>query len=246
MGIDLTQPVAVHVVGVGGAGMSAIASVLAAMGHRVSGTDLKESAVARAAPGPGRRPCTSATTPPTSATSTLVAVSTAIPATQPRGPGRAASGASRCCGGPRSSTAIAATRRTVAVSGTHGKTTTSSMLALVLVEAGLRPSFIVGGELNEIGGGAVWDGRRAGSSSRPTRATARSSSCGADAGRRHERRGRPPRLLRRPRRGRGGLRPVPRRRPGPERRVRRRPGRGPSRRAPRRRAPTAPTPAPTT
>ncbi len=53
--------------------------------------------------------------------------------------------------------AIAATRRTVAVAGTHGKTTTSSMLALVLVEAGLRPSFIIGGDVNEIGTGAVWD-----------------------------------------------------------------------------------------
>jgi UDP-N-acetylmuramate--alanine ligase len=53
--------------------------------------------------------------------------------------------------------AIAATRRTVAVAGTHGKTTTSSMLALVLSEAGMRPSFVVGGELNEIGSGAVWD-----------------------------------------------------------------------------------------
>ena len=53
--------------------------------------------------------------------------------------------------------AIASTRRCIAVSGTHGKTTTSSMLALVLVEAGLNPSFIIGGELNEIGGGAVWD-----------------------------------------------------------------------------------------
>ena len=52
MGIDLTQPVAVHVVGVGGAGMSAIASVLAAMGHRVTGSDLKESAGARAAARP--------------------------------------------------------------------------------------------------------------------------------------------------------------------------------------------------
>jgi UDP-N-acetylmuramate--alanine ligase len=53
--------------------------------------------------------------------------------------------------------AIVATRRAVAVAGTHGKTTTSSMLALILVEAGLRPSFIVGGELNEIGTGAAWD-----------------------------------------------------------------------------------------
>src|SRR5439155_6830280 len=47
-------------------------------------------------------------------------------------------------------------RRTVAVAGTHGKTTTTSMLALVLTEAGLAPSSIIGGEVNEIGGGAVW------------------------------------------------------------------------------------------
>src|SRR5205085_6636969 len=53
--------------------------------------------------------------------------------------------------------AIAATRRCVAVSGTHGKTTTSSMLALALVQAGLEPSFIIGGELNAVGGGAAWD-----------------------------------------------------------------------------------------
>jgi UDP-N-acetylmuramate--alanine ligase len=55
-------------------------------------------------------------------------------------------------------TAIVATKRGIAVGGTHGKTTTSSMLALVLLEAGVHPSFIVGGELNEIGTGAVWDG----------------------------------------------------------------------------------------
>jgi len=53
--------------------------------------------------------------------------------------------------------AIVALRRTIAIAGTHGKTTTSSMLALVLVEAGLRPSFIIGGEVNEIGTNAAWD-----------------------------------------------------------------------------------------
>ncbi len=53
--------------------------------------------------------------------------------------------------------AITALRRCIAVSGTHGKTTTSSMLALILVEAGLRPSFLIGGDLNEIGTNAVWD-----------------------------------------------------------------------------------------
>ena len=52
--------------------------------------------------------------------------------------------------------AITATRRTIAVAGTHGKTTTSSMLALALTEGGLRPSYIVGGELNETGSGAFW------------------------------------------------------------------------------------------
>ena len=57
--------------------------------------------------------------------------------------------------------AIVALRRTIAVAGTHGKTTTSSMLALVLVEAGLHPSFIIGGEVNEIGTNAAWDDGRA-------------------------------------------------------------------------------------
>jgi UDP-N-acetylmuramate--alanine ligase len=52
---------------------------------------------------------------------------------------------------------VAALRRTIAVAGTHGKTTTSSMLALILVEAGLRPSFIIGGDLNDISTNAVWD-----------------------------------------------------------------------------------------
>jgi UDP-N-acetylmuramate--alanine ligase len=52
--------------------------------------------------------------------------------------------------------AIAGTRRTIAVAGTHGKTTTSSMLALVLREAGFEPSCIIGGDVNEVGGGAVW------------------------------------------------------------------------------------------
>ncbi|MGH9297540.1 MAG: UDP-N-acetylmuramate--L-alanine ligase, partial [Acidimicrobiales bacterium] len=52
---------------------------------------------------------------------------------------------------------ITGLRRTVAIAGTHGKTTTSSMLALILVEAGLKPSFIIGGDVNDIGTNAVWD-----------------------------------------------------------------------------------------
>jgi UDP-N-acetylmuramate--alanine ligase len=52
--------------------------------------------------------------------------------------------------------AISGARRTVAVAGTHGKTTTTSMVAVVLRAAGFDPSFIIGGDVNEIGGGAAW------------------------------------------------------------------------------------------
>ena len=52
--------------------------------------------------------------------------------------------------------AITALRRTISVAGTHGKTTTSSMLAVILAEAGMDPSFIIGGDVNQIGSGAVW------------------------------------------------------------------------------------------
>ncbi len=53
--------------------------------------------------------------------------------------------------------AIASLRKCIAIAGTHGKTTTASMLALVLVEAGIHPSFLIGGDVNEIGTNAVWD-----------------------------------------------------------------------------------------
>jgi len=53
--------------------------------------------------------------------------------------------------------AVCATRKCLAVAGTHGKTTTASMLSLILVEAGWRPSFVIGADVNEIGTNAVWD-----------------------------------------------------------------------------------------
>ena len=153
---DLATPRTIHVVGVGGAGMSAIAGVLAAMGHRVSGSDLKGGpALDRlAAQGVAVAVGHDAANLPDDVD--LVAVSTAIPPTNPEVVAAGARGVPVL----RRATvlgAIAATRDAVAVAGTHGKTTTSSMLALVLVEAGLRPSFIIGGDVNEIGSGAAWD-----------------------------------------------------------------------------------------
>ncbi len=153
--VDLTASTAVHVVGAGGAGMSAIASVLHAMGHTVTGSDLRESFVTSRLRAEGVSVAIGHD-PANLGAAAAVAVSSAIGEANPEL--RAAQEA----GIPvmrRSDILplIGASRRTVAVAGTHGKTTTSSMLALVLVEAGLRPSFIIGGDVNEVGTGATWD-----------------------------------------------------------------------------------------
>ena len=152
--IDLERPQHVHVVGVGGAGMSAIASVLTAMGHTVSGSDARDSAVLERLAAAGVTTHVGHTSDEVAAAD-LVTISTAVR------DDNVAVIAAHAAGVPVHSraemlAAICAQRSTIAVSGTHGKTTTTSMLALILVEAGWRPSFIIGGDVNEIGGGGVW------------------------------------------------------------------------------------------
>jgi UDP-N-acetylmuramate--alanine ligase len=152
--LDLARPVKIHVVGIGGAGMSAIATVLATMGHRVTGSDLKASAGLERLRSRG----VSAVVGHHSSNlgdADVVTVSTAIPATNPEVVEATRRGI-QVLRRADALAAIAATRRTVAVAGTHGKTTVSSMLALVLVEAGLHPSYIIGGDINEVGSGAAW------------------------------------------------------------------------------------------
>ncbi|HEX2849693.1 MAG TPA: UDP-N-acetylmuramate--L-alanine ligase [Acidimicrobiales bacterium] len=154
--LDLTVHQHVHIVGIGGAGMSAIATVLAAMGHTVSGSDLRASAATERLTASGIDVEVGHRADHLAPGVTVVALSTAIPRTNPE----VAAAVERGIPVLRRAdvlAAICATRRTVAVAGTHGKTTTSSMLALVLVEADLHPSFIIGGQVNEIGSGAAWD-----------------------------------------------------------------------------------------
>ena len=154
-GFDLQSARSVHVVGAGGAGMSAIATVLAAMGKQVSGSDLKDSAALRRLEAVGVTVHVGHRADHVGAVD-AVAVSTAVASSNPE----VVAARARHIPVLRRAEilrAVCRTRRTVAVAGTHGKTTTSSMLALVLVEAGLHPSFLVGGDLNEVGGGAVWD-----------------------------------------------------------------------------------------
>jgi UDP-N-acetylmuramate--alanine ligase len=135
--------------------MSAIAEVLAAMGHRVTGTDQRDShkLVQLRSVGVDARAGHDAAAV---GEAEVVAASTAVPA------GHVELEEARRRGLPvlrRADllAAVCATRRTVAVAGTHGKTTTAAMAAHVLAGAGLRPSWIVGADLVGAGSGARWD-----------------------------------------------------------------------------------------
>lgn len=154
--LDLSSPGSFHVVGVGGPGMSALAIVLAEMGHRVSGSDIRERPMLdrlRAAGvdvrvGHDRSVVVG---------SDAVTYSTAIPQhnvevdeARRRGiPTLHRSGMLA---------SICARAQSLGVAGTHGKTTTTSMLMLMLAEADLRPSFVIGGDVTDTGTGAQWTG----------------------------------------------------------------------------------------
>lgn len=154
--LDLAARRTIHIVGVGGSIMSAFATVFVRMGHRVSGSDLRESATLDRLRAAGVAVHVGHAAANVPGDADAVIASTAIAASNPEVE------RARKLGIPvfsRAATqrAIVATRRAVAVAGSHGKTTTSSMLALVLREAGWNPSFLIGGNVNEIGTNAAWD-----------------------------------------------------------------------------------------
>lgn len=135
--------------------MSAISTALVGLGHQVTGSDLKDSAVVDRVRALGIAVSVGHDAA-NLGDADAVAFSTAIPRTNPElveAERRGLEILSRA----QVLAAICGTRRTIAVAGSHGKTTTSSMLALILRHAGWNPSFIIGGDLNEVGSGAVWD-----------------------------------------------------------------------------------------
>lgn len=151
---SLAGPRRIHVVGAGGSGMSGIITVLAAMGHSVTGSDLRPSPVLDrlAASGIG---VGTGHDPQRVATADLVAASTAVPGDDPE------LAEARRLGIPvlrraEILAAICRERRVIGVAGTHGKTTTSSMLAVLLDAAGWDPSYIIGGDIAGVGPGARW------------------------------------------------------------------------------------------
>ena len=135
----------VHFVGIGGAGMSGIAEVLATQGYAVSGSDLAESAATRRLRAMGVRVAIGHAAAHAEGADAIV-VSTAIAADNPEVL------AARERGVPIVPRALMLAelmrlKQGIAVAGTHGKTTTTSLIASVLAEGGLDPTFVIGGRL---------------------------------------------------------------------------------------------------
>ena len=141
----MSDQVYAHFVGAGGAGMSGIALVLAERGARVTGSDLKESRYSRALEGAGVSVAIGHRVE-NLGTPEIVVVSSAIPDTNPEVVEAVRLGIPVW---PRARMLahLAGGRSTVAVAGTHGKTSTSSMMATMLSGMGLDPTFLIGGEV---------------------------------------------------------------------------------------------------
>jgi UDP-N-acetylmuramate--alanine ligase len=152
--VDLSTPRSVLVVGVGGPGMSAIAVVLREMGHRVRGVDVHETPFLEHVRACGVEVVLGHRSSNLDGME-LACISTAIR------DGNADVATARERGIPlfRRGPVLAAIcrqTRAVGVAGTHGKTSTASMLAVTLQHGGLEPGFIIGGQLHQLGIGARW------------------------------------------------------------------------------------------
>lgn len=151
--LDLGHPRRIHLVGVGGSGISAIAEILAGTGHQVSGSDLTASVPLKRLAERGLAMHVGHDASHLG-DAEIVAISSAIPATNPEVVAAVEAGLP-VLRRAELLTAITAQWRTVSVAGTHGKTTTSAMLAACLIGAGLDPAYIVGGDLTDLGRGAA-------------------------------------------------------------------------------------------
>jgi UDP-N-acetylmuramate--alanine ligase len=142
----------IHFVGIGGSGMSGIAEVLANMGYEVSGSDLAESAATRRLAGLGVAVRLAHEAAHVKGADVVV-VSSAV---RPDNPEVIAARAARIPVVPRALmlAELMRLKQGVAIAGTHGKTTTTSLVASVLAEGGLDPTFVIGGRLNAAGSNA--------------------------------------------------------------------------------------------
>jgi UDP-N-acetylmuramate--alanine ligase len=142
----------IHFVGIGGIGMSGIAELLANLGYDVSGSDAKRSDVTARLEGLGVR-VSAGHDPAHVGEADVVVVSSAIASDNPE---VAAARQRRIPVIPRAEmlAELMRLRYGIAVAGAHGKTTTTSMIALVLERAGLDPTAVIGGRLRAFGSNA--------------------------------------------------------------------------------------------
>ncbi len=136
----------IHFVGIGGSGMSGIAEVLINLGYQVSGSDLAANAATRRLESLGAR-LNYAHAAENVAGADAVVVSTAVRADNPE---LIAARSRRVPVVPRALmlAELMRLKQGIAIAGTHGKTTTTSLIASVLAEGGLDPTFVIGGRLN--------------------------------------------------------------------------------------------------
>jgi len=142
----------IHFVGIGGSGMSGIAEVLANLGYQVSGSDLAESAVTRRLSSLGVSVSLKHQKQNIDGADAVV-VSSAVHADNPE---VVAARDQRIPVVPRALmlAELMRLKQGVAIAGTHGKTTTTSLVASVLAEGGLDPTFVIGGRLIAAGSNA--------------------------------------------------------------------------------------------
>ncbi|MFJ3336509.1 UDP-N-acetylmuramate--L-alanine ligase [Streptomyces sp. NPDC086766] len=143
-----------HFIGIGGAGMSGIAKILAQRGAKVTGSDAKESATAEALRALGATVHIGHAREHLADDADCVVVSSAIREDNPE-LARAAELGIPVVHRSDALAALMTGLRPIAVAGTHGKTTTTSMLAVSLTELGLRPSYAIGGDLDAPGSNAL-------------------------------------------------------------------------------------------
>ena len=142
----------IHFIGLGGSGMSGIAEVLHNLGYLVSGSDLADSATLRRLASLGIRTFVGHAAGNLDSVDAVV-TSTAVKSDNPE---VLAARARHIPVVPRASmlAELMRLKRGIAIAGTHGKTTTTSLVASVLAEGGLDPTFVIGGRLNSAGANA--------------------------------------------------------------------------------------------
>lgn len=147
--LDQLRAKSIHFVGMGGAGMSGIARILLAQGARVSGSDAKDSMVLQGLAALGAKTFVGHAAEHLQGVDVVV-VSSAIDERNPEIQ-RAKELNLLILGRAKALALLMSKSTSVAVAGTHGKTTTTSMLTVALQSAGLDPSFAIGGMINSSG-----------------------------------------------------------------------------------------------